>query len=210
MKLLIPYAPSTIDLAITYRCNLGCNHCNLSCKIGVGEEMSFGRFTDIYEQILNMGVFKIYLQGGEPFVHSEIKSILEWLTEHSGGIRIIINTNGILLNENIIELISHNKDIEIVISLYENVLKNPTRFRELIDNMNALNKHGVRIGANYLATNENLSLIETRYYEFEPFISSFNIIKYVPISTESRFSLDIPYVNWKSFLTQMTLRKKGR
>lgn len=67
---------NTIDLAITYSCNLCCKHCNLNCNSKEGTEMPFDEVIKVLKAAEKCEVFNIYLQGGEPTIHKDFEKIL--------------------------------------------------------------------------------------------------------------------------------------
>ncbi len=97
---MIPF-PTTVDLALTGRCNLRCKHCNASDAWELESELSFDEIIGVLDQIRKEKVFNLNLFGGEPFCYPEIHEILEALNSYP--IRITILTNGTLIDKKAVE-----------------------------------------------------------------------------------------------------------
>jgi sulfatase maturation enzyme AslB (radical SAM superfamily) len=97
-------APVSISWNLTEKCNSQC----LFCCNDADSENNYGIATKSIFEILNQlkkwGVLRIILGGGEPLVRKDIKEIL--LYAHAIGIRPALATNGILLTEELVDIIS--------------------------------------------------------------------------------------------------------
>lgn len=88
-----------LRLAVTDRCNLRCFYCMpeqgidwLSNK----ELMTWEEMLRICSLVVKMGVEKIRITGGEPFVRKDIMSFLHDLSKLQGLRQVTITTNGVL------------------------------------------------------------------------------------------------------------------
>src|SRR5580765_465074 len=88
-----------LRLAVTDRCNLRCFYCMpeegidwLSRK----EILSFEEMMRICSLLVKMGIEKIRITGGEPFVRRDIMQFLSSLSKLRGLRQITITTNGVL------------------------------------------------------------------------------------------------------------------
>lgn len=95
--------PNFIEINITYRCNLACPNCLVSCGRGQApsnEEMSVEQIQRFVQESINSGAkwHIIRVLGGEPTLHPEFTEILNILLEykHSYSPKTIISvsTNG--------------------------------------------------------------------------------------------------------------------
>lgn len=90
-------ALNTIYFYLTEGCNCKCRHCWITPKYetegGKWPYLSFKLFKKVVEQGLKLGLSSVKLTGGEPLLHPEIRAILKYI--ESGGLRLIIETNGI-------------------------------------------------------------------------------------------------------------------
>ena len=90
---------SYLRLAVTDKCNLRCFYCMpgegldwLSRK----DLMSYEELIKISRLLVGMGVDKIRITGGEPFVRKDIMDFLFHLTRLDGVKKVAITTNGLL------------------------------------------------------------------------------------------------------------------
>ncbi len=81
---------------VTDRCNLLCSHCLVSSGPAERREMAADRIEWIAGQAHGLGARLFALTGGEPFMHGEIRDIIEGLLALDGT-NVVILTNGTLL-----------------------------------------------------------------------------------------------------------------
>ncbi len=93
----------SIEIDITYKCNLSCQNCNRSCSQAPTEEsMTIEQIQDFLKQSIEKNIkwHKISLVGGEPLVHPNIfeiiNLILDYKNHFSRKTKIYLVTNGIL------------------------------------------------------------------------------------------------------------------
>lgn len=104
-------------IEITTKCNLKCIHCYNESDIQSNTEMSLDDFKEVIDALLKLGVRKIQIIGGEPFiVHRDLlKAMLEYAIGKFDFIEIF--TNGTLVTSEWIDYFFEN-DIKIAISIY--------------------------------------------------------------------------------------------
>src|SRR4051812_32426428 len=88
-----------LRLAVTDRCNLRCFYC--MPKDGLDwlprkELMSYEEMLRICKLLTNLGIEKVRITGGEPFVRKDLISFLHSLFRIKGIKEVSITTNGIL------------------------------------------------------------------------------------------------------------------
>jgi radical SAM protein with 4Fe4S-binding SPASM domain len=119
-------SPLSVVLLLTYRCNLRCRMCfyyNEAEKSNTqslihrrkNEELTSEQIKKMIDDISAMNVRVLTLHGGEPLVYNEVFDISKYAA--SKGLLVNFITNGILLNENIIDRIIDAKINSITISL---------------------------------------------------------------------------------------------
>jgi len=116
------------DVLVTEKCNLACSFCNMFIP---HYELPKHRDTqtilndiDLYFNIVDY-VSIFHLVGGEPFLHPNIKDVIEYILEkYSDKIdKFIITTNGTVLpKEEILEVLKNNNVI-LSVSNYSNKLE---------------------------------------------------------------------------------------
>jgi SynChlorMet cassette radical SAM/SPASM protein ScmF len=109
----------TIYFYLTETCNLACRHCWINpstCANEAGNSnLSFDHFNSALEQASPLGLKSVKLTGGEPLFHPDIKIILEALKNRN--LQLTMETNGVLINREIAELISQSKKPFISVSI---------------------------------------------------------------------------------------------
>ena len=98
---------SYLRLAITDRCNLRCQYCMPAHGIDIVERKELLTYKEMYRitRVLSeLGINKIRLTGGEPFVRRDFISFLESLSFNDKLDEINITTNGALITNHIDKL----------------------------------------------------------------------------------------------------------
>lgn len=88
-----------LRLAVTDRCNLRCFYCMPEQGLdwlAKGELMRYEEMLHISQVMLRMGVDKIRITGGEPFVRKDFMSFLARLSRLQGLQQLTLTTNGVL------------------------------------------------------------------------------------------------------------------
>ncbi|UCE70620.1 MAG: GTP 3',8-cyclase MoaA [Flavobacteriaceae bacterium] len=93
-----------VRLAVTDRCNLRCNYCMPEEGITFAKRdqlMSIDEMKRLADILVNRGVDKIRITGGEPFVRKDLMKLLEYLSGLEGLREISITTNATLIGPHI-------------------------------------------------------------------------------------------------------------
>lgn len=99
--------PNYVDIDVTRRCNLTCLGCCFHSPLVEGAKQRYPKVADIdigliqraILELKEMGCRLIVIQGaGEPLLHPEITEIASIIKK--AGLRLIVITNGLLLDEN--------------------------------------------------------------------------------------------------------------
>ena len=102
-----------VRLEITRSCNLNCKFCYLDKD---NAKIDKDRFTRLLDELVEMGVFTITFTGGEPFVEKDIFSFIEQARDK--GFRLIIFTNGTMINRDTAQWLFDYGVTDINLSLY--------------------------------------------------------------------------------------------
>ena len=148
-----------LRLAVTDRCNLRCNYCmpeegiDFSQKdtILTLEELSF-----LCKELVSMGIDKIRITGGEPFVRKDLMVLLRNLSAMSDLKDISITTNATLIGPHIAELKALGiKNINVSLdAINPDTFKKITRrdqFATVYDNVVRLITEGFNVRVNFVA-----------------------------------------------------------
>lgn len=108
----------TVYLFLTRKCNLGCSHCYIS-GVGpkaIGVDFNLEKICEILSQAKSLGLKRIKVSGGEPFLHNEIIDILEFI-ESLELDEVVLETNGTLINDDKFNKLKNIKNLTIFVSL---------------------------------------------------------------------------------------------
>lgn len=103
-------------IEITNKCNLRCIHCYNESDIRCDSIMSLSNFKLVIDSLLELGVRKIQIIGGEPFY--DIKKLRDMLDYAIGKFEFIeIFTNGTMISDNWFDYLAEN-NIHMALSVY--------------------------------------------------------------------------------------------
>ena len=162
-----------LRLAVTDRCNLRCKYCMPAHGIDIVDRKELLTFKEMYRitRVLSeLGVNKVRLTGGEPFVRKDFVSFLEMLSFNDKLDEINITTNGALISKYISKL----EELKIgtinlsIDSLSKENFANITRrdvFDEVYETLEALEKSTLKLKLNVVVqsgvnTHEIIDFIE--------------------------------------------------
>lgn len=112
-------ALTSLYMYITDSCNLACRHCWITPKHQQGKEN--GQYLKVeyiqkaIQEAKSLGLKSVKLTGGEPTIHPKFKQIVEMINREK--LQIIIETNGILLDENLASFLRQNNVSFISVSM---------------------------------------------------------------------------------------------
>ena len=146
-----------VRLAVTDRCNLRCQYCMPAQGIDIVPRQELLTFKEMYRLVrvlTELGVNKVRLTGGEPFVRKDFVGFLEMLSHNDLLEAINITTNGALISHHIakIEQLEKVKNINLSIdSLDRNKFAKITRrdvFPEVYKTFELLEKSSLNLKLN--------------------------------------------------------------
>ena len=146
-----------VRLAVTDRCNLRCQYCMPAHGIDIVPRLELLTYKEMYRVIrvlTELGVNKIRLTGGEPFVRKGFVEFLEMLSFNDLLEDINITTNGVLIYKHIeaLEKLQKVKNINLSIdSLQADKFNEITRrnaFDDVFKTMEALEKSSMNLKLN--------------------------------------------------------------
>jgi len=146
-----------VRLAVTDRCNLRCQYCMPAQGIDIVPRQELLTFKEMYRLIrvlTELGVHKVRLTGGEPFVRKDFVGFLEMLSHNDLLEAINITTNGALISHHIdrIEKLEKVKNINLSIdSLHQDKFAKITRrdvFPEVYKTFELLEKSSLNLKLN--------------------------------------------------------------
>jgi len=154
---------------ITGRCNLNCVHCfaNVNSDAGFSKnELTTSEALHIIEQFKDINVGKVLLTGGEPLLRKDIELIIQNIRKQSDDIIIDLQTNGLLINDNLIACLKENAVKELSISLdgpqntYRRVRGQNVDFQKLLKNIENLTALGIIVSCAMVLNKETIDTLE--------------------------------------------------
>jgi len=92
---------------VTNRCNLRCQHCYIDAEDRrYREELSTDEAKEFITDLAEMEVPVLLLSGGEPLIRSDIFELSKFA--HDRGLRVVLSTNGTLINSDIARAIKES------------------------------------------------------------------------------------------------------
>ena len=142
-------SPQVLQISLTYRCNLRCKMCSIANLLPVEEELSTRQLYSIIDEAANFGIKEILLTGGEPFLRDDIFELSRYI--HQKGMRSIITTNALLIDEACAKKIAQSQISHIHISIdglkeTNDFLRGPGTFEKIKDALKYLNQARKNIG----------------------------------------------------------------
>ncbi len=153
--------PNMVVLSVSYKCNAKCPNCpytegnsDLRQKYKDTPFMSKEIYKKIADECGEFGAFIRLTGGGEPLLHKDMLSLIEY--SKSKGARIWLNTNGSLLTENTVDrLLAANTDIiEVSVDAAD-----PDTYSKV---RTGLNFDRLKRNVNYLVNKRNQNKGETK------------------------------------------------
>jgi len=75
-------APLEVFIAVTNRCNLFCDHCNVSTSLNLRDELTTEQWISFIRRLAELKVFTLWISGGEPFLREDLFTILGEVEKH--------------------------------------------------------------------------------------------------------------------------------
>lgn len=134
-----------IRVSITDRCNLRCVYCMPEDGIALTEHeklLTYEEIIRLCKDFAKVGISKVKITGGEPLVRKDLKNLIKSIKDIEGINNVTLTTNGILLEEQIDDLVKAGLDaVNISIdTLDKEKFKNITRIGDLDKVLRSIDK----------------------------------------------------------------------
>lgn len=149
---------------LTYKCNLKCIHCIANSSYEINEmDLSIDEIRSIIIKLSKLPIANIILSGGEPLLHKDIKKIL--LEINNMKIPYVIETNGLLIDEEIINILcqAQYKELpKLVVSIdgskpeYHDKIRGRGNYDNLMKKINMIEQYNLMYDINYTINKINL------------------------------------------------------
>ncbi len=144
----VPSAPERVTLNITNQCNLNCLYCAVSSTKNAPGDMKLEEWRAVIDELARIKVFNLLISGGEPFLRGDLFELLEHILKYH--FRISINTNGTVLNDRVLSLVSGSRrldNIQVSVDGPDPVTHDAIRgrgtFEKVISGINALRRRKI-------------------------------------------------------------------
>jgi SynChlorMet cassette radical SAM/SPASM protein ScmE len=106
-------APRSLDIEITARCNLRCRYCYFFNNPAVEyRDLPTGEWLRFFDELGSLGVMRVTLAGGEPFIREDLPTLLEGIVRNR--MRFAFLSNGALIDDQIAAFIAGTGRCEYV------------------------------------------------------------------------------------------------
>ena len=167
-----------IELSISHMCNLKCKMCTVKKEINVKEQELYKALLEFFK---NKDIEKIGLTcEGEPLLYK--KETIDFF-EHSKAKTISITTNGLLLDDDYLKILSKHKNrLDLTVSVdslikqtYEKI-RIGGKFETIENNLNKLIDLEIPFKINFVLQDLNFN----EYFEFKKYFNNknINVIRY--------------------------------
>ena len=159
------------NFELTARCNFNCPMCyvhldaeDISAR---GRELTAQQWISLAEQARNRGMIFALLTGGEPFLRKDFFEIYGAMKDM--GLMVSINSNGSMLQGEILERLLENPPFRVNISLYGGsretyrTMCGNEAFDRVVENMRAVKAGGIDVRMNVSVTPYNAPDLEKIY-----------------------------------------------
>lgn len=147
-KAYLRKTPLSIMIELLTRCNLNCKHCYLPDHVDDGLDLDI--IKNVVNQFRNMGGLNVSLTGGEIFLRKDIIDIISYI--RSLQMRVILLSNGTLLNESIVDKLADLCITEFSTTIFslDNTIHDeitgvPGSLQRVLKNLRILKKAGIRV-----------------------------------------------------------------
>lgn len=157
------FLPRLIAWELTGSCNLRCVHCRASASEKRDpNELSLGEIKGTIENIAAFANPILILTGGEPLLREDVYEIAGYATQR--GLRVVLGTNGTLINEEVAERLVQSGVKRVSISLdcayaeeHDSFRGVPGAYEKSLAGIEACKKAGLEFQINTTVTKRNYS-----------------------------------------------------
>jgi len=159
---------NVLVIAATQGCNLACQHCYANARKPLRDEMTTQEVERLVNDLASMPwkneVSCVALTGGEFFTRPDALEIIDYV--NAKGFKVLVSTNGLLLNDYEISRLAKHTNLKISVSLdgpiteVHEIIRGEGTFGRTVETIRRLAASGVSVGANMFVHQGNIDLIE--------------------------------------------------
>jgi len=163
--------PVLAQLELTQNCNQSCSFCFKNCSSDKHyKDLDISEWKVILKKILKLGVSKLNLTGGEPFLYKNFIDLSKFAKEN-GVEEIVVNTNGTIpLNKDILNWVDtlffsvHNLSDK-----HDLIVNKKGAFDKIIENIDISKEAEKLVGINVVVTEDNIDNVWEIYNYFKKY-----------------------------------------
>ena len=156
----------SFHIDLTNRCNEKCIHCyHPFDEYDYSTELTFDEIKELIDTAYDSGVFSVVLSGGEALLRNDFFDIVDYISEK--GLLITLFTNGVLLTEENVSLLSNYRINVVSISIYGDTadIHDPITtvngsFDKTLNGIEQLKKYNIAFDLKCVVMRENASRIK--------------------------------------------------
>lgn len=197
-------SPIDVSIELTSKCNLSCIHC-LQPPERNGKELTTTEYFRIADELSHLGVFEIFLTGGEPLLNPDWDIIGEYLINL--GFTVGLSTNGCFIDDIVAKKILDKglyKSLQVSIDGSNREVHESMRgvgsYSLVMNGLDNLAKYGIYPNIAIAVTKKNINdVLNVIEFAVSRNLKHVHIISLMPIGnrTISSYSdLDVPLEEW--------------
>lgn len=159
-----PNIPSALVWQFTLACNSRCLHCYANAGKALPAELSSEEALTVAQEVITIGIPRVIFTGGEPFLRSDFLEVLQLLSKN--GVAIKIETNGSLIEENLVNFLASLNLSSMEISLdgsraeSHEGLRPGSSWTKAVKAIKLLSEAGIKVQVLFIPTRINYREIE--------------------------------------------------
>lgn len=208
--------PVLSEVAITYRCNLGCRFCYAGCSCKKSEnarEMTAEECKQVLRVIRNDAqVPSTSFTGGEPTLRADLPELIHY-ARHDLGMRVNLITNGTLVDETLAENLKsaglHSAQVSLESpdeATHDRLTQVRGSFGKSMAGIRNLKSAGLRVHTNTTINRENLStLVDMPAFVANQGLERFSMNMVIPCGTSSsQADINLRYTEISEVILQIS------
>jgi SynChlorMet cassette radical SAM/SPASM protein ScmE len=162
----IMWAPSSLDIEITNRCNLQCKYCSHFTSAGdVEEDLPKEEWLAFFEELSGCLVTSVTLSGGEPFIREDFPDIIEGVVRNRMSFTIL--SNGTLISDEMAAYLASTErcdgvqiSIDGSVPIIHDAFRGSGNFIKAIEGIERLRKNEVSVSVRVTIHRQNVHDLE--------------------------------------------------
>ena len=164
LALVAPRGLRELWLQINNACNLACTHCLVSSGPGKEPGLPLERLLGVVDRAVELGLERLYITGGEPFVRKDVFALLRHATEER-GLEAIVLTNATVFQGSIgraLDGLDRSRvrfqvSIDGARAVSNDAIRGPGTFAKALERARLLSDLGYEVSVTTVTTRGNLA-----------------------------------------------------